>query len=140
MVNRKLERRLVMIGSIWQIVSGLLTIFVYASYIKQEGLNASYNTLAKLEAAQSIFGSMYMFSVSFGMLFVLLGILNLFLGKSLKDDKAEIKKPVWFIILGLASYLMMDVLGSLMFLSTGILALAKNKSISKMENYHLQNQ
>jgi cytochrome c biogenesis protein CcdA len=140
MVNRKLERRLVMIGSIWQIVSGLLTIFVYASYIKQEGLNASYNTLAKLEAAQSIFGSMYMFSVSFGMLFVLLGILNLFLGKSLKDDKAEIKKPVWFIILGLASYLMMDILGSLMFLSTGILALAKNKSISKMENYHLQNQ
>ena len=40
MVNRKLERRLVIIGSIWQIVSGILTIFVYASFIKKEGLNA----------------------------------------------------------------------------------------------------
>ncbi|EKN71559.1 hypothetical protein BABA_00955 [Neobacillus bataviensis LMG 21833] len=139
-MNRKLERRLIMVGSIWQIVSGLLTIFVYASYIKNEGLNSSYNTLAKLEAAQSIFGSMYMFSVTFGMLFVILGILNFVLAKTLKDDKAEVKKPIWFILLGLASYLVMDLLGSLMFLSAGILALAKNKSISKMVNYQFQKQ
>lgn len=140
MVNRKLERRLVMVGSIWQIVSGLLTMFVYASYIKNKGLNSSYNTLAKLEAAQSIFGSLYMFSVSFGMLFVILGILNLVLAKTLRDHKTEVKKPIWFILLGFSSYLVMDILGSLMFLSAGILALAKNKSISKMVNYQLQNQ
>lgn len=140
MMNRKLERRLVIIGSVWQIVSGLLTIFVYASFIKKEGLNASYNSLAKLEAVQSIFGSMYMFSVTFGMLFVILGILNLYLAKTLKDDKAEIKKPIWFMFLGLSSYLVMDVLGSLMFLSSGILALAKNKPISKLGNYQFQNQ
>lgn len=138
MMNRKLERRLIMVGSAWQIVSGLLTIFVYASYIKNEGLNSSYNTLAKLEAAQSIFGSLYMFTVSFGMLFVILGIVNFVLAKSLKDDQAEVKKPIWFILLGVASYLVMDLLGSLMFLSAGILALAKNKSISKMVNYQFQ--
>ncbi|ETI70644.1 hypothetical protein BAVI_01220 [Neobacillus vireti LMG 21834] len=138
-MNRKLERRLLMVGSTWQILSGLLTIFVYASYIKNKGLNSSYNTLAKLEAAQSIFGSLYMFSVSFGMLFVILGILNFVLAKTLKDDKAEVKKPIWFILLGVASYLVMDLLGALMFLSAGILALAKNKSISKLVNCHLQN-
>lgn len=140
MVNRKLERRLVMVGSIWQIVSGLLTIFVYASYIKNEGLNKSFNTLPNLEAAQSIFGSLYMFSVAFGMLFVILGIVNYVLAKTLKDDKVEVKKPFWFILLGVASYLVMDLLGALMFLSAGILALAKNKSISKLVNYQLQNQ
>ncbi|MFF2447107.1 hypothetical protein ACFVSW_08375 [Neobacillus sp. NPDC058068] len=139
-MNRKLERRLLMVGSTWQIVSGLLTIFVYASYIKNEGLNSSYNTLAKLEAAQSIFGSLYMFSVTFGMLFVILGILNFVLAKTLKDDKAEVKKPIWFILLGFASYLVMDLLGCLLFLSAGILALAKNKSISKMVNYQFQKQ
>ena len=139
-MNRKLERRLIMIGSIWQIVSGLLTIFVYASFIKNEGLHSTYPTIAKLEAAQSIFGSLYMFAVTFGMLFVILGILNFVLAKSLKDDQAEVKKPIWFILLGLASYFVMDILGSLMFLSAGLLALAKNKSISKLGNYHLQNQ
>ncbi|QCJ40781.1 hypothetical protein FAY30_02030 [Bacillus sp. S3] len=139
-MNRKLERRLIMVGSTWQIVSGLVTIFVYASYIKNEGLNSSYNTLAKLEAVQSIFGSLYMFSVSFGMLFVILGIVNFVLAKTLKDDKAEVKKPIWFILLGFSSYLMMDLLGALMFLSAGIVALAKNKSISKLVNYQLQNQ
>lgn len=128
-----------MVGSIWQIVSGLLTIFVYASYIKNEGLNSSYNTLAKWEAAQSIFGSLYMFSVTFGMLFVILGMVNFVLAKTLKDDQAEVKKPIWFLLVGLASYLVMDLLGSLMFLSAGILALAKNKSISKLVSSQLQN-
>ena len=132
MLNRKLERRLVLIGSMWQIVSGILTIFVYASYIKNQGLNSNYNTIAKLEAAQSIFGSLYMFSVSFGMLFVILGVTNVVFAKSLKDNQIEIKKPIWFILVGVASYLVMDLIGSLMFLSAGILALAKNKSISKM--------
>ncbi|OCA83404.1 hypothetical protein FHY44_06970 [Bacillus sp. D12] len=140
MVNRKLERRLVMVGSIWQIVSGLLTIFVYASYIKNEGLNSDYNTLAKLEAAQSIFGSLYMFSVSFGMLFVILGIVNFVMAKLLKDNQLEVKKPIWFILIGVTSYLVMDLLGSLMFLSAGILALAKNKSISKIVNNQFQKQ
>ncbi|MGM7719730.1 hypothetical protein [Metabacillus sp. Hm71] len=139
-MSRKLERRFIRIGAIWQIVSGLLTIFVYASFIKKEGLNSSYNTIAQLEAAQSVFGSLYMFSVSFGMIFVILGILNLVLAKSLKDDQAEMKKPIWFIVLGVASYFVMDVLGSIMFLSAGVLALAKNKSIAKLGNYHLQNQ
>ena len=139
-MNRKLERRLIIIGSIWQMTTGLLTIFVYASFIKNEGLNSSFDTFAKLEAAQSIFGSLYIFSVSFGMLFVLLGVINFFLARGLKDDKAETKKPVWFIVIGLASYFVMDILASLLFLSGGILAFAKNKSIVKMESYHLQNQ
>ncbi|WP_449619695.1 hypothetical protein [Robertmurraya sp. Marseille-Q9965] len=139
-MNRKLERRLVMVGSVWQVVSGLLTIFVYASYIKNEGLNSNYSTFAKLEAAQSIFGSLYMFSVSFGMLFIIFGVINIILAKSLKDDQTELKKPIWFILVGVASYLLMDLLGSLMFLSAGILALAKNKPISKLVNYEIQNQ
>lgn len=139
-MNRKLERRLVMAGSVWQIVSGLLTIFVFATYIKNEGLNSNYDTFAKLEAAQSIFGSMYMFSVSFGLLFVILGIVNMVMAKSLKDDQTEVKKPIWFILVGIASYLLMDLLSSLLFLSAGVLALAKNKPISKLVNYEIQNQ
>ncbi|UGB33190.1 hypothetical protein [Metabacillus sp. B2-18] len=137
-MNRKLERRLILIGAIWQIISGLLTIFLYASYIKSEGLKASYNSVAKLEALESVFGSLYMFSVTFGMMFVVLGILNIWLSKTLRDDQIEMKKPIWFILLGLASYFVMDILGSIMFLSAGFLALAKNKSISKLEKYHLE--
>lgn len=139
-MNRKLERKLVIVGSLWQILSGLLTIFVYASFIKNEGLHASFNTLEKLEAAQSIFGSLYMFSVSFGMLFVILGIINLVLAKTLKDDQPEVRKPIWFILLGILSYFVMDILGAFLFLSGGILAIAKNKSISKLVNYQLQNE
>lgn len=139
-MNRKLERKLVIVGSLWQILSGLLTIFVYASFIKNEGLHASSNTLEKLEAAQSIFGSLYMFSVSFGMLFVILGIMNLVLAKTLKDDQPEVRKPIWFILLGILSYFVMDILGAFLFLSGGILTIAKNKSISKLVNYQLQNE
>lgn len=91
-------------------------------------------SFAKIEAIQSLFGSLYMFSVSFGMLFIALGLINFLVAKNLKDNEVTVKVPIWLFIIGLASYFMMDILSSLMFLSGGILALAKNKSIVKLSD------
>jgi hypothetical protein len=137
-VNRKLERKLIFIGAIWEFITGVVTIFFYASMIKKDGLSVKETSFAKVEALQSVFGSMYMFAVSFGMLFIALGLINIFVAKGLKDDEVSIKKPIWLFFIGLASYFMMDILGSLMFLSAGILALAKNKSIVKLSELELQ--
>lgn len=137
-MNRRLERKLIFIGAIWEIITGVITIFFYASLIKKQGLGVKETSFAKIEAVNSIFGSLYMFSVSFGMLFIALGLINLFLAKNLKDHDVTVKVPIWFLFIGLASYFMMDIPSSLMFLSAGILALAKNKSIEKVGKYHSQ--
>ncbi|PLR65850.1 MULTISPECIES: DUF4064 domain-containing protein [Bacillaceae] len=135
-MNRKLERRLVLIGAAWEIITGLITIFFYASLIKKQGLDVKETSLVKIEAVQSLFGSLYMFAVTFGMLFIAMGLINIYLARHLEDNRVEVKKPFWFLLIGLASYLMMDIVGSLMFLSAGILSLAKNKTIAKMEEYN----
>ncbi|SDM51847.1 hypothetical protein SAMN04488137_0539 [Fictibacillus solisalsi] len=131
-MNRKLERKLVVIGASWQILSGLLTIFAYGSYIKSKGSSIHDTSFAQMKAIQSLFGSLYSFTVTFGMLFVILGIVNLYLVRSLKDDKVEVKRSVWFLVLGVSSYFLMDFIGAVLFLSAGILALAKNKTISRL--------
>lgn len=131
-MNRKLERKLVVIGASWQILSGLLTIFAYGSYIKSKGSGIHDTSFAQMKAMQSLFGSLYSFTVTFGMLFVILGIVNLYLVRSLKDDKVEVKRSVWFLVLGVSSYFLMDFIGAVLFLSAGILALAKNKTISRL--------
>lgn len=133
-MNRKLERKLIYIGAIWEIITGLLTIIFYASFIKKEGMGIKETSFAKAEAIQSLFGSLYMFSVSFGMLFIALGLINFLAAKNLKDNVVTVKVPIWLFIIGLASYFLMDILSSLMFLSAGILALAKNKSIVKLSD------
>ncbi|MDN4525930.1 hypothetical protein [Fictibacillus fluitans] len=131
-MNRKLERKLVAIGSIWQIFSGLLTIFAYGSYIKSKGSSIQDTSFAQMKAMQSLFGSLYSFTVTFGMFFVILGIFNLYLVRSLKDDVVEVRRSVWFLVLGVSSYFLMDFIGAVLFLSAGILALAKNKTISRL--------
>ncbi|MEH6991838.1 hypothetical protein V7075_03915 [Neobacillus drentensis] len=133
-MTRKLERKLIYIGAIWEMITGLITILLYASYIKKQGLGVKETSFAKVEAIQSVFGSLYMFSVTFGMLFIAIGLINFLVAKNLKDNEVTVKVPIWLFIIGLASYFLMDILSSLMFLSAGILALAKNKSIVKLSD------
>lgn len=54
----------------------------------------------------------------------------------LDEQKIEVKLPVWFIFVGLVSYLLMDIPGAVLYLSAGILALAKNKSMRKLGQLH----
>lgn len=133
-MTRKLERILMYIGAGWQMAAGAITIFFYASYIKKQGLGIKEPSLPKAEAFRSAFDSLYMFAVTFGMLFIALGLINLYLAAQLRDEEVSVKIPIWLLIIGLSSYLVMDLLGSLIFLSAGLLALAKNKSIKKLKN------
>lgn len=139
-MNRKLERRLVLIGAIWEIFTGAVTMLFYASAIKKQGLSVRETSFGKMEAIQSLFGSMYMFAVTFGMIFITLGFINLYLMNKLDEQKIEVKLPVWFIFVGLVSYLLMDIPGAVLYLSAGILALAKNKSMRKLGQLHEESQ
>lgn len=131
-MNRKLERKLVIIGAIWQIFSGLITIFIYGSFVKTLGIEIQETTFAQMKAVQSLFGSLYTFTVTFGIMFVVIGLFHLYIARNLEDNKVKVKLSSWFILIGAASYFLMDIISAVLFLSAGILALAKNKSISKL--------
>jgi hypothetical protein len=132
-MNRKFERRIVFIAGIWQIVMGIMTIFIYAPIYRREGLDMIYSSmplpLVEAEAIGSLFGSIYMFIVMFGLFFILLGIVSIFLTRMILDNSIEKKIPLYFLICGIVCYLLMDIISTILLISASIMMLAKNKSI-----------
>lgn len=128
-MNRRFEKIIAYTGGTWQILSGLITIFAYSTWIKKQGFNITGSSQLYINASQSVVDSIYSFTTTIGLLFVGLGILNLFLAKKIKSEKVEKKIPIWFIICGIISYFLMDFISCIAFIASGVIAMAKNKSI-----------
>lgn len=131
-MSRKVEKIFAYIGCSWQIISGFITIFIYSIWIKKQGFEVTGKSELDISASQSIIDSIYSFSTTLGILFLGLGLLNLYLSKKLRNDQIEKKIPVWFIICGVISYFLMDFLSCFTFIASGVIALARNKSIKIM--------
>lgn len=130
-INRRFERIMIRILGSWQIGDGLITILLYGSYLK---LNGSTNGL-KLDprvsqAISALFGSLYTFSVMFGVLLIGLGVFNLYLAKTwFKDSYVSYKWPIYLLITGILAYFCMDIISVGLAIVTGVIALSKNKAI-----------
>ncbi|MED3963433.1 hypothetical protein [Niallia taxi] len=133
-MNRKLERTLVFIAGIWQIIDGLLTILVYGTLKKIEGANLIENTsFAYMKAMESVVGSIYIFIGIFGSILIGLGLFNLVCAKKyIKDDQVHVKVAIWLLVCGVMSYFIMDIISVILYMSAGMIMLAKNKSIKKL--------
>ncbi|HEX9025035.1 MAG TPA: hypothetical protein VF839_01085, partial [Clostridium sp.] len=107
-MNRKLERIFAYIGCIWQMIVGVITIFPYSLWIKKQGIMVTGSSELNISASQSVIDSIYTFSTTLGILFLGLGLLNLYLSKSLGNNRVEKKIPIWFIVCGIISYFLMD--------------------------------
>jgi|GEM_PF-941069 len=130
-MSRKLEKGLMKVAGGWEILLGILTIFLYAPYYSKQGIAIDGFSLIEVEAISAVFGSLYLFIVSFGILFLIVGLINIWLSQKLKEHTVLHKIPVFLIVLGLCSYLVMDIVGGFVCLSAGVLALAKNKGIKR---------
>ncbi|MEM5009856.1 hypothetical protein WKH57_03930 [Niallia taxi] len=133
-MNRRLERNLVIIAGIWQIIDGLLTILVYGTLKKIEGANLIENTsFAYMKAMESVVGSIYIFIGIFGSILIGLGLFNLVcVKKYIKDDQVHVKVAIWLLVCGVMSYFIMDIISVVLYMSAGMIMLAKNKSIKKL--------
>ena len=127
-MTRKFEKSVAMIGSVWQIVSGLVTMLIYAAWVRGQGPALSMAT-DKYISSKLLTNNIYIFTVTFGMLYFLIGAINFYLAKRLKSNEVEVKTPMWFVICGVISLFLMDFIGTLAFIIAGLIALARNKSI-----------
>jgi uncharacterized membrane protein YidH (DUF202 family) len=133
-MSRRLERGLIYCAAIWQITDGILTIFLYGLYIKKQGLNVSHLNIAQMHAMQSLFGSIFNFVVIFGIFLLLMGFVNVYFARTaLKNGNVLWKVPVWFLICGVISYFIMDLVSLFLLMSAGVIALAKNKSFKQRQ-------
>ncbi|MBC2317099.1 hypothetical protein HCC18_09570 [Listeria booriae] len=134
-MSRRLERVFIYIAAAWQLLDGLLTIFVYGVFIKKQGLDVAGLSVAQMRAMKALFGSIFNFVVIFGVLLILLGLLNIYLArKHWKDGAVDWKLPVWLLVCGIFSYFIMDIPNIFLFMSAGIIGLAKNKGMRARQN------
>jgi hypothetical protein len=128
-MSRRFEKVAGYIGAAWQIASGIYTIFVYSFWIRNKGAGIAVDSEVLQVSSKLMADNLYMVSVSFGMLMVIIGALNVYFARKLSGKKAEIKIPIWFIVCSIMSFLITDLIGCFAFMTSGIITLARNKSI-----------
>ena len=83
-LNRKLERNMILIGSIWQLLSGLATIFIYATYIKTKGVGLVDISQVDITSIQLLLDNVYIVTTTIGFLFMAMGLVIYIFIKKLK--------------------------------------------------------
>lgn len=127
-MSRSFERKIIYAASAWQIVSGILTMFYYSYYLKSQGANIENLTMIEQKGVQSLFDSLYTFSVTYGLFFVVIAGLNIiFTIKILRDNTLQYKLPVYWIVLAIVFYFLNDFISLTLTLVAAIITLAKNK-------------
>ncbi|GAA0756639.1 MULTISPECIES: hypothetical protein [Clostridium] len=133
-LNRKLERNMILIGSVWQILSGLATIFIYATYIKTKGVGIEDISKVDVTSIQLLLDNVYIVTTTVGFLFIAMGLVNLYIYKKTKNNMIEKGKGIWLIICSVISYFFMDIISAILFMVSGVIMLSKNKAILKINN------
>lgn len=133
-LNRKLERNMILIGSIWQLLSGLATIFIYATYIKTKGVGLGDISQVDITSIQLLLDNVYIVTTTIGFLFMAMGLVNLYIYKKTKNNVVEKGKGIWLIVCSLISYFFMDIISAILFMVSGVIMLSKNKAILRINN------
>lgn len=133
-LNRKLERNMILIGSIWQILSGITTIFIYATYIKTKGVGLEDISQVDITSIQLLLDNVYIVTTTIGFLFIAMGLINLCIYIKTKNNMIEKGKGIWLIVCSIISYFFMDFISAIIFMVSGVIMLSKNKAILKINN------
>lgn len=131
-LNRKFERNLVIVNSIWHFINGLVSIFFFGLDFKRNGeilLSQNYPELGAGSA--SLVDNIYVVLSTYGLLMILAGILNIIFLRYLKDNEINIKWQIWMVVLLVLSIFTMDMLSILGYSVLIAIYNSKNKSIRK---------
>ncbi|WP_299089402.1 hypothetical protein [uncultured Metabacillus sp.] len=129
-MSRGLERKLLIAGSIWNIITGLITIFGYSTWFKNTGAKELQGTSVDTK----VVGTVLIDEVSgviltFGLFIFVGAIVNFLIARNLKDNEIQKKALLWIAFWGLLQLFVMDIVGFVLFLVAYVIYTAKNKAI-----------
>ncbi|MGX7133059.1 hypothetical protein [Enterococcus songbeiensis] len=130
-MNRKVERRMMTVMGIWQIIDGLMTI-LYFGFYKLAPLSGKMGVHASDQAVQSFNSSMFTLTCTFGSLLIGLGIFNLIIAKRyLKNGQLAKKFGFFFLGQGLFSYFILDIPSVILGIAAGVVYFAKTRALKR---------
>lgn len=134
-MSRKLERNLLVLGSIWNLITSLLTIFSYNTWFHKEGISqlglADTNTMI---VGTHLLDNISKVILTFGLLMFVGSIVNFLIAIKIKDAVIQKKVLIWIGFWGVVQLVSMDIIGFVIFMVVFIIYLSKNKAIKLSEN------
>ncbi|WP_041556066.1 hypothetical protein [Carnobacterium sp. 17-4] len=129
-MKRNIERKLFLIGSIWNIINAFITVFGYSMWVRSEGIS-HLRTIPtnELEVNGNLVDSLFTVSVTYGLLLFVIGFINFFIIKTIEDGKIQKKIIIWSGILVMFSLITLDVISLLSYLMMFVVYQSKNKAI-----------
>lgn len=141
-MKRKTEKRLITAAAIWHFINGILTIFVFGMWFRNNGDLAITQMYPELAGGSSSFVDiLYTVLSTYSVFIILIAIANLYFLKFMKDNEINKKWQVWMFGLIVLSVLSMDIISSLIYLFALVTYSSKNKAIKIKNNsdYQLAN-
>lgn len=138
-MERKTERKIIIVVSLWHFINAILTIFVFGLWFKNNGDFAIMELYPELAGGSSSFVDiLYTVLSSYGIILVLIGIANLYCLRFLKDNEISKKWQLWILVLCLGSFFTIDIISSLFYMIVLVTYTSKNKAIRyKLEKNEL---
>lgn len=129
-MERKAERRTIVVVSVWHFINALLTIFVFGLWFKNNGdftVNELYPELAG--GSSSFVDILYTVMSTYGIAILLIGIANIYCLRYLRDDTINRKWQLWMVVMCLVSLFSMDVISTFLYMIVFVTYISKNKAI-----------
>lgn len=134
-MSRGLERKLLMAGSIWNLITALITIFGYSTWFKKTGVQGLQNTsVDTMLVGTTMIDSVSKVILTFGLFMFVGAIVNFLIARNMQDNIIQRKTLIWIACWGLLQLLVMDVIGFVLFLIAFVIYTAKNKAIKLSQN------
>lgn len=116
-------------GAVWNIFTASCTIVGYSSWFKKSGIVALEKNRQLTYLNSTMVDSITKVIMIFGLFMLTIGIINLFVAKSLKGNQIDRKVMIWLWIMFGIQLFSFDLLGLVFYLVASVLYCSKNKAI-----------
>jgi hypothetical protein len=129
-MRRGTERNLLFAGSVWNLITSLLTLFSYYTWFDKEGAQRLENAdTSMLIVGSTMISNILQVILIFGLFMFIGAIVNFLIAVKMRNNEIQYKILIWIGVWGLVQLLSMDLIGFVIFMVAFVVYLAKNKAI-----------
>lgn len=128
---RKIEKRVLLAAATWNIIAALLTIVGYSGWFREKGTAIFEANQQTSYLSSSLLDSVVKVAMLYGLLILAVGIMSIYMRHAIEKPVVDRKVIGWLGFCTVLSFLSFDVIGIVLYLSTLVVYVARNKALKK---------
>lgn len=123
-----------MIGSGWNMIVSLITIFGYSTWFRNAGIQRITNNGKNIQFNSRLLDNITLIIMVFGLLILVGALFNVYVAWHIQDGEIQKKVMIWMIIWGIVNLISCDPIGFGIYLITFVMYYSRNKSIKLVKS------